>query len=73
MRGEGERFEKEIGELGAKIELTGGEDKEIIVEGWVEIEDQLRQVKVNVATNLKVHRDRVGAVKGDVAYRQMSR
>ena len=50
------------------IELIGGEDKEIVVDGWVEIEDQLRQVKVNVATDLEVLKDRVGAVKGDVAH-----
>ena len=48
--------------------MIGGEDEEIVVERWVEIEDQLRQVKVNVFTDLEVLKDRVGAVKGDVAH-----
>ena len=53
--------------------MIGGEDEEIVVERWVEIEDQLRQVKVNVVTDLEVLKDRVGAVKGDVAHLQLQR
>ena len=53
--------------------MIGGEDEESVVERWVEIEDQLRQVKVNVVTDLEVLKDRVGAVKGDVAHLHLQR